>query len=275
MTEDEAERAGKQPENSSGPSWTAIATVVAGVIAVFGFLGISNAEQLWRFVAADQPPSPSRIHDQDAPSEYPSTTEEPEESEEPSTSAEPTSEEAEPSAGEADLDTGDAETPFTRDALLPAGFTTAGNTYYALESAGSKPCGQAYGMDDGVTDVLTGYGCTGTMVGTYLVDSDTITADNQVLASVQVISFGSAAQARGAYDAFRDGGPWEFGIWCPRSGLGQNACSDGYESARNAQRIRVDERYLIAATAVYTSLNSAEPWITDAARKAASVCGPQ
>ncbi|MFR9731159.1 hypothetical protein ACL03H_18185 [Saccharopolyspora sp. MS10] len=265
---------GREDEKGARPeelSFGAIMAVAASVITVLGFLGFSNFTQVREFLAPSGPTSSAPT----AAGETTTTEDETTTASEETTS--PDSSEPEPD-DPADLDDSASDpTPFTASALLASGFTTDQGTEYALVSSGGKPCGQSAGMSPDVRAALDAYGCSAAMVGVYLVDSDTASADEQVLVSVQVMPLSSATAVEGVRANLAEGGSWDFGIWCPGSGVAEQTCSGDYASAVKAGRVSSDHRYLIGVSAVYANLNSAStsrPWVTAAARAATRASGP-
>jgi hypothetical protein len=170
------------------------------------------------------------------------------------------------------------QTPFTAAALLPQSLTDSRGIHYSQVAAGAASCSQTGSMSSNVQYVLKSNGCTCAMAGEHLEDGGT---DNtEVLVSVQVFPFATASTASRVRDSLNSGGPGNFGIFCPATGLGNRPCATpgGYTSALKSQYIRPDHRYLIEATALYTNMtqdSTAEPYTTSAAQKAVGVCGPE
>ncbi|GAA3359283.1 hypothetical protein [Saccharopolyspora gregorii] len=284
--DDEDESRTGQPDSSNVP-WVAIIGFAASAVTVLGFLGFQNVGEVRDWVASGPSTSAAPTFDHyaadtsesdDHPTTEESATTEASESAE-ETTAETTSGEEEPEFDPADLDDEDTDpTPFTSSALLVNSFTTDRGTTYELVSAGATPCGEATGTSEDVRRTLHSYRCSTAMSGVYLVDDDTAGENAQVLVSVQVIPFETAAAAGGARASINGNAHWDFGVWCPRSGIGQHACSTGYTDARRYGYQRTDHRYLIGVSAVYANLSptrDADPWLIEAAAEGVSANGPR
>ncbi|MCA1189828.1 MULTISPECIES: hypothetical protein [unclassified Saccharopolyspora] len=284
--EDEDDERTQQPGAGGDVPWVAIIGFAASVVTVLGFLGFQNVGEIREWVASgpstSAAPSVDRYAADTSETDDPGTTEDAETTE-PSenaetTTAETTSDEDEPEHDPTDLDDEATDlTPFTAPALLTSSFTTE-RTRYALVASGAKPCTAALGMTDEVPTALTGYGCSTSVIGVYRIDDDTAGDDEQVVVTVQVVPFDTAADARGARSSIAANSRWDFGTWCPGSGSGQDVCSTGYSAARKHLFMRHDHRYLIGVSAVYANLSStaaAEPWLTEAAAAAVSASGPR
>ena len=170
--------------------------------------------------------------------------------------------------------------PFTAAALLPQTFTDSENVQYTLVASGEKSC-IAPDMSNNIQDTLSSDDCTASMTGSYLESSGTVTADNDVLVSVQIFPFDDSATAEQAYTSFQgffNSHSWDFGFWCPTSGTGHNVCGNpGYQSAEVGGSIDQQYRYVVEASAVYTDLSdgtSTGVWTKSAAAAATSSCGP-
>jgi hypothetical protein len=183
----------------------------------------------------------------------------------------------------ASLDSAQSDrTPFTAAALLPASFTDSNNVHYSLTVSGQRPCVNAAYMTANVRNLLTSSGgCKATtgdyvMTGDYLADGSGIDYGNEIMIPVQVFPLANAATAQQIYNAFPAEGSWDFGLWCPASGSGSNDCGSGYPAATTRWFIQIDQRYLIAATALYADLSTASditPWLRAAALQAVNVSG--
>jgi serine/threonine protein kinase len=172
------------------------------------------------------------------------------------------------------------QTPLTAAALLPQTFTDSKGVRYLLVASGQASCIEP-DMSNNVQNVLSADNCTASMTGAYLVDSGTVTADTDILVSVQIFPFNNSTTAQQAYDRFNgffNAGSWDFGFWCPLSGTGHTVCGNpGYHSARYYGSIQRQYRYVIEASAVYTNLSnstSADTWTIPATRQAVTACGP-
>jgi hypothetical protein len=281
---------GKEEEKSQGAAWWVIAGGLASIVSLLGFFGIRNSGELGHTLFAGPAPSATAPHTYvPSPDTYhpvpdpgadttittPASTITTPASTTTYLPVTPTTTAFDPGT----LDNSSTDrTPLTQTALLPQTFTDSRGVKYSLVAWGNHACGQAYGMSGNVQAALNSYRCTAAMTGDYLVDSATVTANSQVLVSVQIFPFDTASTALRVFNSFPANGSWDFGIWCPTTGLGRNACANGYGSARKHEYIRHEHRYLIEATALYTNQItdiSADTWITPAAQKATDVCGPQ
>jgi hypothetical protein len=167
-------------------TWLGIA--VSG-IAVLGFFGIKNSDQLWQKVDPGSKPATS-------------------------------------STGQEAWDSNSTDqTPlFTEDALLSRRFTDTKGIEFARVAAGARPCGQAATASNVVKE-LTGHGCTEVMTGAYLEQpGPNSTPDNPVLVSVQVLPFPDAATANSMENYLNGGAIWNLTTWCPLTGVGTKPC---------------------------------------------------
>jgi hypothetical protein len=94
-----------------------------------------------------------------------------------------------------------------------------------------------------------------------------------------VFAFKDEATAKTVYADFPSNKSWDFGIWCPKTGIGANPCSANadYSDAYKSEWIGQDYRYVIEATALYTDMtseSSAASWTSSAAQKAVNSSGP-
>ena len=174
-------------------------------------------------------------------------------------------------------------TPFTPASLLPNTFTDGEGVTYGLVWSGSRPCVQPV-MTAAVRRVLSQAHCTTSMVGVYLSTGKNITANNQVLVSVQIFPFADENTADQAYDTLSGSDSWGYALWCAPSGPGSLPCVTDARTATNRskaqkdQDLQEDHRYLIEAEALYTNLSASKivrPWIDAAAVQAATSSGPQ
>ncbi|WP_344678521.1 hypothetical protein [Saccharopolyspora taberi] len=248
-------------------------TVAASVVAILGFFGFSNIGQLSSVFSEEGTPSTSPAE----PSYSYSATTEPETTEPESTEPVESSEEITPTSAEFDPrsldDISTDETPLTEDALLPDSFTDGKGVYYELVASGVHDCTSAAHMSSNVKEALGNNGCSRSVTGNYR------PGNGSVLISVQVHPFEDASTAQQAFDAFDRMETADYGIFCPKSGSGSDACdrSDFLDSARSQYR-NVDHRYLVMATAFYTNLTSdesAKEWTAPAANSASSEAGPE
>lgn len=283
MTEGKKEE-GKPPETAknseprlSGKQIVATISVVASLIGILAFFGISNFSQLRHDIIPG--PASSTMITPAASYDSPTHT----------GSAAPTSTTDAPATSNsatfnpASLDSAQRDrTPFTAAALLPASFTDSNNVHYSLIASGQQPCINAAYMTANVRSLLTSSGgCKATtgdyvMTGDYLADGRGIGYGNEIMISVQVFPLASAATAQQIYNAFPTGSSWDFGLWCPASGSASSDCGSGYRAATARWFIQTDHRYLIAATALYADLSAASditPWLRAAAEQAVNVSG--
>ncbi|HEX6472960.1 MAG TPA: hypothetical protein VF069_27975 [Streptosporangiaceae bacterium] len=269
----------KQSRPGNAPKkvrWEAVASAVGTALAVLAFLGITDVGQLrQRLLGTTTSPTTTVFTLSPTPSGSEPTPSAEEDT--PTPPVETPSVEGSTSGANSLDDSSTDGTPFTRSALMADAFTNSRGVRYKWVAGGSHGCTEAYAMTSDVRQVLDEHSC-GDMTGDYQVDSATVNDNNDILVSVQVFAFRDSAAAEEVYNSFPKGGSWDFGVWCPLHGRGQAACTSGYAQARKRDHIRLYHRYLIEATALYTSLGSdisLQPWIDAAAEKAAEVCGPQ
>ena len=264
------------PEKQGGsgdPPWVLITGAAASIIAILGFFGLSNVEQVTKLFA-DESASPSSTRESTSTSaEYAeSETTEPETTEPHSTSedAGPTS--ARFDSGSLD-DISTDETPFTRDALLPESFTDSKGVEYSLVASGTHDCTSAAHMSSNMRELLGDYNCSRSVTGNYR------PSDDSILVSVQVQAFDDASTAQRLSNAIERTETVNYGIFCPNNGVGSDACgSPNYSDATISQYRAADHRYLVLATAFYTNLSSdssAAEWTDPAANAASSAAGPE
>lgn len=265
----------KQQSGNGNTSWQIVLGTVASLLAVLGFFGITNIAQLRDKLTAGS-------HTPTSPSTAPFTLSPSSSSYSPTPDAEEDTPSPTPTVSTFDPDSlndsSTDDTPFTQSALLAVGFTDRLGVRYKRVATGVHGCTDAYAMTSDVRGVLNGHGCTVTVTGDYLVNSATVTDRSDILVSVQVFAFDNSSTAQQVYDSFPKDGAWNFGIWCPRSGRGEDACSSGYQNARKSGYIRKYHRYLMASNALYTTLGtdtSLRTWVDAAASKAVDVCGPE
>lgn len=285
VAEDKKQGEGKE-DTSEGMSWPVVLGLLASIVTVLTFLGITNFGQLWHKVFRGPTPtnpaaatynpvtySPVPVTSIATSSAALPTPNFAADSTTPPVTSAPTA--FDPFS----LDNSSTDqTPFTVAALLPETFQDSRGVRYRLVAAGPHACGGSYSMSSNVQYVLNNYTCTQTMTGDYLVDSPTVNSGNDILVSVQVFPFGTATTALDVANSFPTGGSWDFGIWCPPNGTGVAACSSGYGTAQKREYLWHEYRYVIEATAVYTDLNqdsSSQVWVTAAAQQAVDVSGPQ
>ena len=212
MTEGKKEE-GKPPETAknseprlSGKQIVATISVVASLIGILAFFGISNFSQLRHDIIPG--PASSTMITPAASYDSPTHT----------GSAAPTSTTDAPATSNsatfnpASLDSAQRDrTPFTAAALLPASFTDSNNVHYSLIASGQQPCINAAYMTANVRSLLTSSGgCKATtgdyvMTGDYLADGRGIGYGNEIMISVQVFPLASAATAQQIYNAFPTG----------------------------------------------------------------------
>jgi Zn-dependent protease with chaperone function len=174
-------------------------------------------------------------------------------------------------------------TPFTPASLLPNTFTDAQGVSYELVWSGSRTCVQP-AMTVAVRRVLSQEHCATSMVGVYLNTGKSITANNQVLVSVQIFPFADEDTADQAYDALTGSDSWGYALWCAPSGPGSLPCASDARTATDRSKaekdqfLQEDHRYLVEAEAIYTNLTASKivrPWVDAAALQAATTSGPQ
>jgi hypothetical protein len=169
-------------------------------------------------------------------------------------------------------------TPFTAASLLPKTFTDVNDITYTLVASGKFTCNATSSMSSATAATLTSNGCTQVMTGDYIEDGSTVDPGSRILVSVQIFPFASLSTAMQVENNFPSGGTWDFGIYCPRKGLGSTTCDGGYANAQKGESENYDYRYLVEATTVYVNLTTSAqvlPWLNAAAQAAVSACGPQ
>ncbi|WP_372491188.1 hypothetical protein [Saccharopolyspora erythraea] len=278
VTLPEDKREPPEKQGSSGdPPWVLITGAAASIVAVLGFFGFSNIEQVTSLFAESASPSsttePTRTSTEFAKSE----TTEPESAEPESTERDSTSEAARPTSTEFDSSTLDDistdETPFTRDALLPGTFTDSKGVEYSLVASGTHDCTSAAHMSSNMRELLSEFDCSRSVTGNYR------PGDDSILVSVQVQAFEDASTAQRLSDAIGRTETVNYGIFCPTNGVGSDACgSSDYPEAEISQYRAADHRYLVLATAFYTNLTSdsrSAEWTGPAAKAASRAAGPE
>jgi hypothetical protein len=244
---------------------------LATLIAVLAFLGVTNLGQL-RHLLSGPGPTPAAI----TPAPQP-TTPGPQLTTVPASFLVPSY-----GATAATFDPGSLNssltdaTPFTEAALLPSSFTDNEDATFTRIASGQHQCDQAYSMGSPVEGVLQTNGCTTVMTGDYVLSGD-VGYNAQILVSVQVFPLSDSAAAGTVMKSFPDAGNWDFGIWCPTSGLGSAACGSGYASAQKHEFLHQEYRYVIEATAIYvnqTQEDSIQPLLSSASLTGADDSGP-
>lgn len=267
----------KAPNSAKGeskdPPWLKIITASAAIVAILAFFGISNFTQLEHmFSGGGHSPAPSPvIPASHSPSDSPSSP-----SPAPATSTE--SQGLSPSpASDPDFVNTDL-TPLTAASLLPQTLTdSVHDLTYTRVASGNHPCNGTSFMSSATAATLTSNGCTLAMTGDYIEDSS-LDPGSHILVSVQIFPFASLSTAMQVESDFPSGGTWDFGIYCPLTGLGSTTCNSHYADARKSEWENYHHRYLVEATAVYVNLNTSTqvlPWLKAAAQAAVSACGPQ
>ncbi|QUH05841.1 hypothetical protein HUO13_07720 [Saccharopolyspora erythraea] len=267
----------KQPpekQGSSGdPPWVLITGAAASIVAVLGFFGFSNVEQVTNLFAGESASPSSTTEPTSTSAEFAeSETTEPE-----TTEPDSTYEAAGPTSAEFDSSTLDDistdETPFTRDALLPETFTDSLGVEYSLVASGTHDCTSAARMSSNMRELLSEYDCSRSVTGNYR------PGDDSILVSVRVQAFDDASTAQRLSDAIGRTETVNYGIFCPNNGVGSDACgSPAYPNAKISQYRAADHRYLVLATAFYTNLTSDDrsaEWTGPAARTASRAAGPE
>jgi hypothetical protein len=167
-------------------------------------------------------------------------------------------------------------TPFTEAALMPATFTDNEGDTFMLVAGGWHQCDQAYEMGPITQQVLSNYGCTTVMTGDYVLSGD-VGYNTQILVSVQVFPLNDSSDAATVISNFPNGTDWNFGVFCPKSGIASGTCNPGYEDAQRYEFLHQEYRYVIEATAVYVNLTqapSADPFLSSASIEGATDSGP-
>jgi hypothetical protein len=260
-------------DESQDPPWLKIITASAAIIAILAFFGVSNFTQLKHLFSSSGPSSaPSlAIPASHSPSDHPPSRPA------PATSAE--SQGLSPSpVSDPDFVNTDL-TPFTAASLLPQTFTdSVDGITYTLVASGGHPCNETSSMSSATAAMLTSNGCTRVMTGDYIEDDSSLDPGSHILVSVQIFPFASLSVAMQVKNDFPSGGAWDFGLYCPSTGLGSTTCDGDYPDAGKSESENYHHRYLVEATAVYVNLTTSTqvlPWLNAAAQAAVSACGPQ
>ncbi len=268
----------KAPDSAKGeskdPPWLKIITTSAAIVAILTFFGISNFTQLKHlFSGGGHSPAPSlAIPASHSPDDSPSSP-----SPAPATSV-ASQGLSPPPASDPDFVNTDL-TPFTAASLLPQKFTdSVDHITFTLVASGEHPCNGTSSMSSATAATLTSNGCTRAMTGDYIEDSSTLDPGSHILVSVQIFPFASLSTAIQVENNFPSGGTWNFGIYCPRTGLGSTTCDGDYADAQKSESANYHHRYLVEATAVYVNLTTSAqvlPWLNAAGQAAVYACGPQ
>jgi hypothetical protein len=95
--------------------------------------------------------------------------------------------------------------------------------------------------------------------------------------SVQVFPLNSSSDANTVVNDFPSGTGWNFGLFCPDSGIAADTCSSGFEDAERSEFLHQEHRYVVEATAVFVNLtqdSSVAPLLSAAATAGAPASGP-
>ncbi|WP_051177958.1 hypothetical protein [Nocardia concava] len=162
------------------------------------------------------------------------------------------------------------KTPFTANALLPQSFRDAKGVNYTLRSSGVMDC-ITPDMSWNVKSLLRDYNCAQQVAGSYVDDS------NKILVSVNVMAFGTTADADRLYNSIK-GQTQNWAIWCPHEGAGAEVCEQGAAYARKSGYSSHQYRYVYESTALYINLTrdvTADEWMDPAAKAAVEKAGPE
>ncbi|MFI6871166.1 hypothetical protein [Nocardia sp. NPDC050406] len=161
-------------------------------------------------------------------------------------------------------------TPFTSEALLPQSFRDAKNVEYTLRAGGVKDC-VTNGMSQNVKDILSQYGCSHMIAGSY------IDASDQILVSVNVMAFPTTDAANTLYETMK-GQTQDWAVWCPQHGVGSAVCDSDISYATRSGWGAQNYRYVYESTALYINLTQdtdIKDWLDAAAREAVLKSGPE
>jgi serine/threonine protein kinase len=168
------------------------------------------------------------------------------------------------------------QTPLSPDALLPVTFTDGKGVVYTATNRWTDKCVNSYESAQ-LKAMLTQYKCDNQAIGTYT------DKDGRVLVDVAVLALPDAPSAQNAFKDMQAKNTFtieDWGIWCPKSGVGADICTSK-KNTGNAQQygyIQPDHRYLVHAVSLYVNLTadpSAQDWLKPAATSAAKQGGPQ
>lgn len=274
MTDDKGSPQGK-PDQANTSAWVTRLSIVASLIAVLAFFGITSWGQLWHELNSQPSPtstatdSPSFTYSTFTTQSLPATAISPPPDTYPPTPS--------PSIFNPDSlnNMSTDRTPFKAAALLPLEFTDDQGIRYKRIASDPRPCGGSASSD--VRSVLNQVDCVRAMTGDYVVQSNAVTDNNDILVNVQVMPLSDEVAAQAALDSFQSGTYYEFGIWCPAEGTGSDDCSSSYQGAQKFSDIGYDHRYLIEATALWTDLspNQGTSFLSSAVAAAVANSGPQ
>jgi hypothetical protein len=145
-------------------------------------------------------------------------------------------------------------TPFTYSALLPESFTDSNGYTYTLESTSAEQCVTS-NQTSTVQNILSRYGCTKQMTGSY------VNSNGTMLVSVQVMPLsdqGTAAELDSAMSQAKSDGDLHagnLGDWCPQSGTGSVCNNSGFGAATKEGSYTYNARYFINADALWINLS--------------------
>lgn len=161
-------------------------------------------------------------------------------------------------------------TPFTSNALLPQSFRDAKNVEYTLRAGGVKDC-ITRDMSQNVKNILSQYGCSQMIAGSY------VDASDQILVSVNIMAFPTTAEANSLYESMK-GQTQDWAVWCPQDGAGTSVCDNYIGSATRSGWGAQNYRYVFESTALYINLTQdtdIKDWLDAAAREAVLKAGPE
>ena len=162
------------------------------------------------------------------------------------------------------------KTPLDVNALVPQEFTDDKGVHYSLKAGSVQPCVQT-DMSNNMQDILTSNSCSKEIAAAYVDDS------GQYLISVKVLPLPDQHTATTVYNDLAQQSAADFGIWCPESGPGSNACQGDYQSATIKQYREQQHRYIILSVALavnHSQSTEITPWLDAAAKKAVDTAGP-
>ena len=162
------------------------------------------------------------------------------------------------------------KTPLEVNALVPQEFTDDKGVHYTLKAGSVQPCVQT-DMSSNMQDILTSNSCSKEIAASFVDDS------GQYLVSVKVLPLPDHHTATTVYNDLSQQSAADFGIWCPESGPGSDACQGDYQSATLKQYREQQHRYIILSVALavnHSQSTSIAPWRDAAAKKAVDAAGP-
>jgi serine/threonine protein kinase len=159
------------------------------------------------------------------------------------------------------------KTPQTTSALLADEFTDSGGRTFTFEAGSHRESCIAPAQTDEAEGILNRNGCIGVTTGAF------VSSDGKILVSVKVLEFANSTIAGNVYEALKDLRSEDFGIVCPKTGVGSEPCDANHDSMNNGWAGR-KYRYAISVVATYTGANGSREALTAAAKEGYDSAGP-